>query len=381
VPAGSKGPPLKSALGVCAGILLYVIADQAVFGSGWYLRFLDPDSLAGRIELTLQIEKNRPPSPVPLIAVMGNSMLAEGFSAKVADAESGGGLRFANLSVPASTPRSWYYQLRAADPQARRYRVIVLQAEEYSDEDGLAPMADRISDIHLIDGWLASSDALDFAFSYHDARLRFETLRGALLKGYIFKSDLQAFLEAPAKRLERVELFRKGYAASIYSYEGHKESLAGMRVDWAHETIDFPAGVPDRVQHDVRDTVLRKRAPLTGMEALYRQRWFGRILDRYRSSGTRIIFIRPPRGPAVNGSFDRPDEPSTIRGYASRAAVTVVPAATFQSLERPENFWDGLHMNTRGRNQFSRMLAHTVAQVMNQAAETDRLARAGKRVY
>lgn len=358
----------KSLLGVSAGILLYGIAEQAIFGSGWYLRFLDPESLAGRLHLTLQVEGMRARSQVPEVAVIGNSILAEGFSAKAADAEAGGRVRFANLSVPGSNPRAWYYELRAADPEARRYRAIVLQVEEYSDEDGFAPMADSIVDVHLIDGLLAPADTIDFAFSYHDARLRFEALRGALLKGYIFKNDLQAFLEAPSKRLEKVALFQKGYSGWTYDYEGHQESLAGMSVDWGQDSIHFPPGVPGDVQERVRKTVLRNRAPLTGMQALYRQRWFGRMLDHYRSSGARIIFIRPPRGPAVNPSFDSPNEPSTIRSFASRSNVAVVPAEAFQSLESPENFWDDLHMNATGRNRFSRMLAYEVEPLAGKRA-------------
>ena len=367
MPSSSRGTLLKTVLGVLAGILLYGIAEQAIFGTGWYPRFLDPDSLAGRIELTLQMEWSRPRLPVPLVAVVGNSMLAEGFSAKVADGEAGGRVRFANLAVPASQPRSWYYELRAADPEARRYDAVVVQVEEYSDEDGAAPMADYIADLHIINPLLAPADALDFAFSYHDARLRFEALRGALLKGYIFKSDLQAFLEAPSKRLEKVAQFQKGYPGWIYDYEGHPESLTGLRVDWAQDSIHFPPGVPDDVRQRLRD-LLRKRAPLTGMQALYRQRWFGRILGHYRTSGTRIIFIRPPRGPAVNPSFDSPDEPSTIREYASRPNVTVLPVQTFQPLESPENFWDNLHMNTTGRNRFSRMLAREVEPLAGKRA-------------
>jgi len=127
----------------------------------------------------------------------------------------------------------------------------------------------------------------------------------------------------------------------------------------------------------VRSTVLRKRAPATGMQARYRRRWFGRILDRYGATGTTVIFVRVPRGPAVNPWFDGPDEPSTIRGFAARTNVIVMPAGTFQPLESPENFWDDLHMNADGRARFSRMLAHQAAQVIRQPAETDRLAHAG----
>jgi hypothetical protein len=94
------------AVALCAGLLLYPIGEWAIFGSGWYTRFLDPDSFAGRLKFTLGIAT----SPAE-IAVIGNSILAEGFSAKFA-----GGTRFQNLSLPGSTPRCWYYLLRAADP-------------------------------------------------------------------------------------------------------------------------------------------------------------------------------------------------------------------------------------------------------------------------
>ncbi len=353
---------MRPALAVCAGILLYGIAEEAIFGSGWYRQFLDPESFAGSVELCLHDEASRAPSGVPAIAVIGNSMLAEGFSAKVADREAAGRFRFLNLSIPSSTPRCWYYLLRAVDPDARRHRAIVIQVEQYSDEDGEVPMDDSISDVHVVDALLKPSDILEFAFSFRKPRLQFEALRGALLKGYIFKQDVQAFLEAPSKRLEMIALVRRGHPRWNYDYPGHPESLSGMTVDWARASVTLPPGVPGEIQQRLKRYLLRKRAPLTGAYAAYRRHWFGRILEHYASSGTRIVFVRVPRGPAVNPSFDRPDEPSTIRVFASRPHVTVLPEATFQSLEAPENFWDELHMNARGRERFSRMLAHEVVE-------------------
>jgi hypothetical protein len=363
--APEKSTALRNAVcAVCAGVLLYGIGDWAVFGSGWYDQFLDPDSLAGRIELTIAMVRRRPPSPVPEIAMVGNSVLAEGFSAKVGDAEANGHMRFSNLAIPASTARSWYYLLRAVDPDARRYRAIVLQAEQYSDEDGWIPLADTIADLHIVNALLAPPDIVDFAFSFQDPRLRFEAFRGAVLKGYIFKQDAQAFLEAPAKRLEKVALARREYANWIYDYEGHQESLRGMTVDWSGRSVYLPPGVPTSIQQDVRQIVLRQRAPHTGDQARFRSRWFGRIVDRYRRSGARIIFVRPPRGPAVNPSFDSPDDPSTIRGFARLPYVNLVRAEAFQPLESPEWFWDGLHMNAAGRQRFSGMLVHELEPLL-----------------
>ncbi len=348
-------------LAICGGIFLYIAAEQAVFGSGWYLEFLDPDSLAGRMELMVEAETARPRSPVPDVAVVGNSVFAEGFSAKTANAAAGGSIRFWNLAIPASTPRCWYYLLREVDPDARRYRAIVFQADEFSDEDGPFPMADEIADAHILSPLLMPLDAWDFAFSFENPRLRFEALRGALLKGYIFKQDVQAFLEAQAARLEKVAQARQGLAGWLYDYQGHPESLAGMTVDWKRRTLVLPPGVPAEIQEMVRRIVLRKRAPATGEQAAYRKLWFGRILERYRSSATRIIFVRPPRGPAVNPAFDAPGEPSTIRGFAVRPGVRLLPPESFTSLELPQYFWDAYHMNSEGRVRFSGMLAGAVA--------------------
>ena len=351
---------VKSTVAVCAGILLYAISDQAIFGSGWYLRFLDPDSLAGRVVLTVNEEAGRPGATGAEVAVVGNSMLAEGFSAKVADSAAAGRMRFRNLSVPASTPRCWYYLLRAADEEARRYRAIVIQVEEYSDEDGETPMADAISDVHIVDPLLKPSDALDFALSFSRPRLQFEALRGTLLKGYIYKQDVQALLEAPSRRLEKMAQARQGYAGWIYDYPGREQSLAGMKVDWARRSIDFPPGVPADIRDRLRRTILRTRARQTGEQARYRRLWFGRILERYSGGKTRIIFVRVPRGPAVNPAFDDAGDPSTIRAFATRPYVTLMDPHAFQSLEQPEYFFDDLHMNHAGRERFSRMLARAL---------------------
>jgi len=340
---------------VFAGVFIYLAAEIAIFGSGWYSRFLEPESLAGALQMCVSEEARRPDSAVRVVAVIGNSMLAEGFSAKAADLEAGGRMRFVNLSAAGTTPRCWYYELRAADPDANRYRAIVLQIELFSDEDGDVPMADQIGDLHVLDPLLRPSDALDFAFSFRRPRLRFEALRGALLKGYVLKYDVQALLEHPAARFEKTELFNRGHAGWVYDYTGHPESLAGLTVDWARRSMYIPSNVPADVAARVQRAAFRKRSPDTGLQTRYRRLWFGRIVDRYRATGTRVIFARVPRGPVVSPDADPPGDRSTVRDLA-------LPRDTFTPLERPENFWDEYHMNARGRELFSRRLAQELAR-------------------
>src|SRR5215472_8475397 len=89
----------RAAAGLLGSALGYLAVEESIFGSGWYRRFLEPESAAGLMESTLRDEAAAP-TDIPRIAIIGNSMLAEGFSAKIADHEAGSRLRFANLAVP-----------------------------------------------------------------------------------------------------------------------------------------------------------------------------------------------------------------------------------------------------------------------------------------
>ena len=95
--------------------------------------------------------------------------------------------------------------------------------------------------------------------------------------------------------------------------------------------------------------------------------WLGKIYEHYRGSGTRIIFIRLPRGPVV-----RPDQPemnphSSVRELATMPDVSLAPEHFFDSLEHPELFSDALHMNGPGSEEFSRMLTRQVQGLLGHA--------------
>ena len=69
------------------------------------------------------------------------------------------------------------------------------------------------------------------------------------------------------------------------------------------------------------------------------------MVDRYRGSPTKMVFVRLPRGP-----IPRPDnlvqkKSSSIREFAGRPGVLLVDEHAFDSLEQPELFKDALHLN------------------------------------
>jgi lysophospholipase L1-like esterase len=113
---------------------------------------------------------------------------------------------------------------------------------------------------------------------------------------------------------------------------------------------------------------MREPAPQTGRLAAFRRAWYGRILDRYRGSPTKIIFVRLPRGP-----IPRPDglvhkKSATIREFAALPNVLLCDEHAFDSLEHPELFRDGLHLNRDGIARFSPMLAESIGRMLGSGA-------------
>jgi lysophospholipase L1-like esterase len=111
----------------------------------------------------------------------------------------------------------------------------------------------------------------------------------------------------------------------------------------------------------IKNFVMPVRAPQTGALTRYRKLWLGRILDLYKDSATRMIFFELPRAPVPIPQAPTP--PRFIDSVRGRPNVTVLPAATFRDLERPEIFADGLHLNHAGRPIFSARLAEQIAAV------------------
>jgi len=173
---------------------------------------------------------------------------------------------------------------------------------------------------------------------------------------------VQSFLADIPSRVDRTRDWRENGAGYVEGYGGKPETLAGLTVDREKHTIDFPPGVQDWQMSTAKSTVFPETAPQTGAQTRYRARWIGGILDLYKSSATRIIFIQIPRAP-----WPGPEAPVPARflqSVAGHERLTVMPAATFEGLECPDLFADGLHLNSTGRGVFSRMLAGKVAEVM-----------------
>ena len=337
--------------------------DALVFRTGLYTSILEPESTAGRFELILRREQAAQPWNGPnLVVTVGDSRFA--YYPRVANEQTATtGFAFRHAGVGGTDIRSWYYMLRDLDPDRNAYRAVVIGVDDYDDEDGSYDIGDDLATLHYAAARLRLSDAIPLALSFDDPHARWEALRGGLLKGIVFQRDIQALLTHPQKRLADIALDAGGFEEWTYGYVDTDRNVVGLEIDWTNFTAVIPPGNAELLDQMNRFVLYRPK-PQTGKRAAFRRKWFGQLLDRYRGTRTKMVFVRLPRGP-----IPRPDnlvhkKSSSIREFAARPGVLLVDEHAFDFLEKPELFRDAFHLNNTGCARLSAALAQEVARLL-----------------
>ncbi len=354
---------LRTSLVLLGSLLGFLLIETLIFHTDLYASILNPDSSAGYLELEVGNEIRRVAAGRNQVLIIGDSRM--GFFPRYTDRQQPStGYTFATIATAGTTARCWYYMIRDVDPTARRYAAVVIGVNDFEDAETWDNTADYITDLHYLIARLRWSDLLEFSRSFDDPEFRSQAARGILLKGLVYKTDFQDFLRNPIKRLNYVELSRRDSKNWYYDFEGTKENVSGITVDWAAKTVHAPPRfTPDQVA-EFQKRFLADLAPPMGRRTKFLKHWYGKIAERYRGTGTRLIFMRLPRGP-----FVRPDQPalnpnSSVRELAAHGEAILDQEHSFDVLERPELFWDPYHMNGAGCADFSRMLALDVRQIL-----------------
>jgi len=340
-------------LQILYGVLLALLLDGLLFHSGIYARYLDPRSTAGELHGLLTVAK--PKEMRGAVAVVGDSRIAEGFSAKLADAM-GGGVRFVNLGIPGTTPRVWHYFLRELDPDARRFSAVVIMLPNY-DETSKENFNDRTLDLSYLAPILRYGDAAPVAGSFDSRDARSRALLFTFLRGVAYKQDILDFILHPAERLKNVNGYIEKRWRAIYDYPGRPDSLEGVSVDSAGR-LRFPASI----KPELKPLLQTYLAEMHYDERLqhherYRALWLGRIAERYRNS--RLFIFQIPRGPL---HYLKPAVAPF--GVLAKLEANVLPADAFTAFERPGFFFDQLHLNARGREGFSKALVARILPLL-----------------
>ena len=93
------------------GIVAFICVDGAVFHSGSMSRSWLRVWYGGRIWRITQPEKERAPSGLKEVLVLGDSRIAEGFTTVANELGSPAGLKFVSLAEPAVSANTWYYMV------------------------------------------------------------------------------------------------------------------------------------------------------------------------------------------------------------------------------------------------------------------------------
>ena len=347
---------------IVATLVFFAVFEAVIFHTRIYPSILEPESTAGAMETQLSNEIKRPKPDRNQVLAVGHSRMA--LLPRVANSmQPSTGYRFASVGIGGSTPRCWYYELRELDPTARRYAAIIIPTDDFNEPDSYDNLGNRELDIRYLIARLKLSDLADFPWSFDDSKLKWVAVGDILFKGYVYKRDFLDFLSHAKARIAKVRQSDQYSAGWFYDYGGPDHSLAGLQIDWQHNVAHFPDSFTPQQRKLIEDVLFQPRPPDADQLTRYLRRWYGRIIEHYRGSGTKLIFLRVPRAP-----MPPPEQPpklnSAIRQITSEPDVIVLDEHFFDPLERTDLFADPMHLTAEGMNRFSRMLATEVRRVL-----------------
>ena len=343
--------PLPVGRNLFLGIAVFICVDAIIFHSGLYVSILAPTSYAGRIAEITQAEKDRAPSGLKEVLVLGDSRIAEGFSTSLAnELGSPAGLEFVSLAEPAASANTWYYMVREVDPTTRRYSAIVIPYGVGYEPNSADPL--RIS---MTAPLLRYGDCFHFASGFQRWSGRFRAFIACILRGSAYQDDVVDLLEHPIARLRGLQ--QEG--ARMHSravYKGRDYDLVGTTYDPTTGRVMFASKLTEAQRLAFRKSLIQPSQSDTEYSLKLQREWIPRIMNRYLNSPTAIVLTPVPRGPFVELSAFSRGYASVLPSLVIQRATFSVPEHTFDFLEKPEYYFDPFHLNSKGRQRFTETL-------------------------
>jgi hypothetical protein len=327
-----------------------------------YVSILAPSSYAGRVERITLAEKKRAPSGLKEVLVLGDSRIAEGFSANLAnELGSPAGLKFVSLAESAASANTWYYMVREVDPTKRRYSAIIIPYGLGYEPNNADPL--RIS---MTAPLLRYEDSFHFASGFQRWSGRFRAFIAGILRGSAYQDDVVDLLAHPIARIKNVRQADRTQSGS--EYKGRDYDLVGTSYDAATGAVTFAPKLTEAQRLAFRKSLIQPSQSDTEYSLKLQRDWIPRIINRYADSPTAIVLAPLPRGPFLElGGFSK--------GYESVLPISVIertnfslPGHTFEFLEKPEYYFDAFHLNAKGRQKFTETL---VSELMERVRSAD----------
>src|SRR6266481_2480274 len=339
--------PLHVARNLALSIAAFVFLDGVIFHSGLYVSILAPSSYAGRIAEITQAERDRAPSGLKEVLVLGDSRIAEGFSTDLAnELGSTGGLKFVSLAEPAASANTWYYMVRQVDPTTRRYAAIVVPYGIGYEPNNADPL--RIS---MTAPLLRYGDCFHFASGFQRWSGRFRAFIACILRGSAYQDDVADLLAHPVARMRSVQQADK--IRSGPEYKERNYDLVGTSYDAATGQVTFAPKLTEAQRLAFRKSLIQPSQSDTEYSLKLQRDWIPRIMDRYSHSPTAIVLTPLPRGPFLElAGFSRGYESVLPSSVIQRTSFSL-PGHTFDFLEQPQYYFDAFHLNAKGRQKFT----------------------------
>jgi len=346
---------------VFLSVLVFFAGDNLLFRTALYTRFLPRITKEAKVAQFARVERGRDPSGRKEVLVTGNSRMEYGFWDGLANSNDGSGqIRFIQAATGGSSEKWWYYILKYVDPNHDRYSAIVISTADYT----ITPFWDDFENdpetAEVLTPLLSWNDWPAFIGSFTDENVRERAKYQAIFTSH---SAGIGMLVNSTRILQR---FAGGGERKILTDAGPPENVDQLQLTADLSTVTaYPSHFDSFRRHETNLYLNRPSADaaraLTARNLLFHSYWAGKILEEYRGSPTRIIFVQMPRSPLPLPAIEAiPGAPQLQANLPRQSNVTFLDPEEFTSLERPQYFYDILHMNAAGRRQFTLGLADRV---------------------
>jgi hypothetical protein len=300
-----------------AGITFFTL-DALIFRPSIYARLLTTLSAQSNFAHDVSMEKSRLPSGKREVLLIGDSRMNAAFDPQefvVKYPKST--LQPIQVSREGASARSWYYALPKIDPSQNRYEAIVIPLEGYEPTPRVEDFADAplAAPIQEVSEWLPLGRSQD----------------------------------APEPGTANIEDLRIGYRdGKIIAAPKHFSPSQIHEV----EALLVPS--------DGSSAQVRAKRFLE-----YHLQWYGKIIELYAHSQTRIIFVYMPHEPfpipSLTPLISAPDFRKLLPNPGN---VVFLDSNNYMDLESPEYFYDIRHLNKAGSMIFTNLIAEQLAQAL-----------------
>jgi hypothetical protein len=202
---------------------------------------------------------------------------------------------------------------------------------------------------------LRYGDCFNFASAFQRWSGRFRAFTACILRGSAFQSDVVDFLEHPIARIRNFQQEpRRLQARDVY--KGRDYDIAGTFYDPKTGQVTFPPRLTEAQRDAIRDSLVRPSQSETQDFLRMQRDGIQRILNRYSASSTEIVLTPVPRGPFAGLPGASMTFHAAFPTVTTQRTVFFLPEQTFDFLEKPEYYFDGYHLNSKGRQRFTETL-------------------------